>query len=107
MIRRPPRSTLFPYTTLFRSRRLAPRPLPRGVVHLVAIGETVGEHEIERGPGDPGRDREAVDREGVRVEEVAGVMLAGGTPLEETVFVEEANLAGRVGQLKEVSETRA
>src|SRR3712207_8695242 len=25
MIRRPPRSTLFPYTTLFRSHRLAPR----------------------------------------------------------------------------------
>src|SRR5687767_15775943 len=25
MIRRPPRSTLFPYTTLFRSVRLAPR----------------------------------------------------------------------------------
>src|SRR2546429_3722207 len=33
MIRRPPRSTLFPYTTLFRSRRhLAPLPAaePRG-----------------------------------------------------------------------------
>src|SRR2546422_6245189 len=34
MIRRPPRSTLFPYTTLFRSRRLQqpllpPRSLPR------------------------------------------------------------------------------
>src|SRR2546422_1482983 len=28
MIRRPPRSTLFPYTTLFRSRRAVPR---RGV----------------------------------------------------------------------------
>src|SRR5256885_10376117 len=26
MIRRPPRSTLFPYTTLFRSRRMAVRP---------------------------------------------------------------------------------
>src|SRR2546430_6263443 len=26
MIRRPPRSTLFPYTTLFRSHRSAPRP---------------------------------------------------------------------------------
>src|SRR3989442_11039114 len=26
MIRRPPRSTLFPYTTLFRSRRAAARP---------------------------------------------------------------------------------
>src|SRR2546425_1729950 len=34
MIRRPPRSTLFPYTTLFRSavvgERLAPAGLPRG-----------------------------------------------------------------------------
>src|SRR5256885_10772645 len=31
MIRRPPRSTLFPYTTLFRSLRLrgGPRPAPR------------------------------------------------------------------------------
>src|SRR5258705_7130745 len=29
MIRRPPRSTLFPYTTLFRSTRLSPRRLLR------------------------------------------------------------------------------
>src|SRR3712207_9005708 len=29
MIRRPPRSTLFPYTTLFRSRAGAPAPLGR------------------------------------------------------------------------------
>src|SRR2546426_7940585 len=28
MIRRPPRSTLFPYTTLFRSLAPSPRPLP-------------------------------------------------------------------------------
>src|SRR3712207_7889997 len=28
MIRRPPRSTLFPYTTLFRSRRHSPSPPP-------------------------------------------------------------------------------
>src|SRR2546421_1112729 len=28
MIRRPPRSTLFPYTTLFRSRFPGPRPRP-------------------------------------------------------------------------------
>ena len=33
MIRRPPRSTLFPYTTLFRSERL--RVLPAGEVHPV------------------------------------------------------------------------
>src|SRR2546427_11584572 len=30
MIRRPPRSTLFPYTTLFRSRLRRLRPRPRG-----------------------------------------------------------------------------
>src|SRR5215217_9033334 len=36
MIRRPPRSTLFPYTTLFRSRR---RPRPRrGPRHGLGIG---------------------------------------------------------------------
>src|SRR5438105_9048384 len=33
MIRRPPRSTLFPYTTLFRSQQVAPpvRHAPRGI----------------------------------------------------------------------------
>src|SRR3712207_7034453 len=45
MIRRPPRSTLFPYTTLFRSLGLAPRlRLPSVVVEIVAgivIGPSV------------------------------------------------------------------
>src|SRR3712207_7457497 len=36
MIRRPPRSTLFPYTTLFRSRQLAPLP-PRVLVDGVRV----------------------------------------------------------------------
>src|SRR3712207_7643386 len=31
MIRRPPRSTLFPYTTLFRSRRRSHRPSERAL----------------------------------------------------------------------------
>src|SRR5438309_4609898 len=31
MIRRPPRSTLFPYTTLFRSRRLGRPPAAQGL----------------------------------------------------------------------------
>src|SRR2546426_6061093 len=39
MIRRPPRSTLFPYTTLFRSRRLDAR------VDLVHVGGKVAELE--------------------------------------------------------------
>src|SRR5688572_32475074 len=51
MIRRPPRSTLFPYTTLFRSGEAAlARRLPcRAVVHQAAhrVGEAVG-----RGDGD-------------------------------------------------------
>src|SRR6266496_3270126 len=36
MIRRPPRSTLFPYTTLFRSRPDAPHS-PHGLVHAEAL----------------------------------------------------------------------
>src|SRR5690349_24264254 len=44
MIRRPPRSTLFPYTTLFRSRRLCPKrrsdeAAPAEPLQLVAILE--------------------------------------------------------------------
>src|SRR2546422_6290617 len=36
MIRRPPRSTLFPYTTLFRSRRVGRETRQREVGHGVA-----------------------------------------------------------------------
>src|SRR3712207_7231591 len=39
MIRRPPRSTLFPYTTLFRSRRAHPVPRAGG------LGVLAGEQE--------------------------------------------------------------
>src|SRR5258707_6909273 len=35
MIRRPPRSTLFPYTTLFRSPQLRSRPRSRATISLV------------------------------------------------------------------------
>src|SRR5258708_29866218 len=34
MIRRPPRSTLFPYTTLFRSRQFEERQFDRGIDQL-------------------------------------------------------------------------
>src|SRR5690349_22870854 len=36
MIRRPPRPTLFPYTTLFRSRATWPRPRPPTSPHTAA-----------------------------------------------------------------------
>src|SRR5256885_9658908 len=39
MIRRPPRSTLFPYTTLFRSLRSA--PLPPYISNVAVPGATV------------------------------------------------------------------
>src|SRR2546426_10552493 len=42
MIRRPPRSTLFPYTTLFRSARIAARdPVaePRRFRHVAGVAE--------------------------------------------------------------------
>src|SRR5256885_10099796 len=59
MIRRPPRSTLFPYTTLFRSVRL-PLPRPQGLEEVVS--RTPGEraHDHVRGrlldPRDRGKD---------------------------------------------------
>src|SRR2546422_11097505 len=55
MIRRPPRSTLFPYTTLFRSIERLPHPdepgaSPRGVHDRVREGpaELLGQFEPER-----------------------------------------------------------
>src|SRR2546430_3072127 len=63
MIRRPPRSTLFPYTTLFRSRLDAVRlPVAAGVHHPALL-------EADRQPD--ARDRHGVgaDRGGERSEE--------------------------------------
>src|SRR2546430_13471645 len=49
MIRRPPRSTLFPSTTLFRSHRHADRALQRVGAEAVALrGAGVGTVELER-----------------------------------------------------------
>src|SRR3984885_13893198 len=49
MIRRPPRSTLFPYTTLFRSRHspganVRPPDVAHGVRSLTCLARKVGEH---------------------------------------------------------------
>src|SRR3712207_7594004 len=46
MIRRPPRSTLFPYTTLFRSHLRAENTDVHGVVAALA---EAGAHRVERG----------------------------------------------------------
>src|SRR2546422_3695171 len=64
MIRRPPRSTLFPYTTLFRSLRslthgpdgAQPRALPRGGGRP-APARAGGKRDPEGGGGHPGEGR--------------------------------------------------
>src|SRR5256885_11928483 len=77
MIRRPPRSTLFPYTTLFRSRQVM---FGRGVGELVhghvdavpgAVDEAVDGGEArarldDQGPG-PGHARGPRDRKSTRL----------------------------------------
>src|SRR3712207_6900611 len=64
MIRRPPRATLFPYTTLFRSQRqrLVGLGLHDGVVGGVVqgVGQVrgqagPGQQRLEEGPGAPAR----------------------------------------------------
>src|SRR3712207_9371201 len=68
MIRRPPRSTLFPYTTLFRS---AADAVGDRVMDLLderrpAVGEVVDDHELPQGTGpvEPlhGHDRGEVEQ---------------------------------------------
>src|SRR3712207_7555843 len=56
MIRRPPRSTLFPYTTLFRSRAGHHEQVRVVAVVLVERHQLGGEHVLER--HQPHADRE-------------------------------------------------
>src|SRR3712207_7710279 len=67
MIRRPPRSTLFPYTTLFRSDLVQPGPAGlRGGAEHVGAGEGVlariGAADVEA--AHQPRQRQPLDREG-------------------------------------------
>src|SRR5258708_24097072 len=48
MIRRPPRSTLFPYTTLFRSLELG--KIGREIVRMGNVAERLGKEFIDRVP---------------------------------------------------------
>src|SRR3712207_7029396 len=76
MIRRPPRSTLFPYTTLFRSRRLlrgeGEGDLVGIIDRLVPVLLVLGDLEILAGdaldePERPEADRIGVDRKSTRL----------------------------------------
>src|SRR2546429_1782081 len=52
MIRRPPRSTLFPYTTLFRS--VEPDPVPKRAAPAHRVDQHVGRLELRPYLGVPG-----------------------------------------------------
>src|SRR5689334_23688278 len=68
MIRRPPRSTLFPYTTLFRSPRRHLADVGRGRVRLrrhPRLPLPAGDHR--RGRGLQGGDRRRADRKSTRL----------------------------------------
>src|SRR3712207_6902298 len=75
MIRRPPRSTLFPYTTLFRSRQrldeeggAAGRLIVDDAADLVAVLGANGKHVAAVALGDDGvRERRPQDRKSTRL----------------------------------------
>src|SRR2546430_11397995 len=59
MIRRPPRSTLFPYTTLFRSRScIWPTPAPRAAAAASSPVKGAPESACMGGTGDEHRSEE-------------------------------------------------
>src|SRR5258708_29405811 len=67
MIRRPPRSTLFPYTTLFRSLlQLADEVLDRGEVDLGAAALGL-QHQVEPGEDLPDLVVQLADRKSTRL----------------------------------------
>src|SRR2546422_3535298 len=79
MIRRPPRSTLFPYTTLFRSPYPDPKsgvlPLDEGPVMLLALNlgrektpwKALSLTLVCRWPGESANQRQTQDRKSTRL----------------------------------------
>src|SRR3712207_8457852 len=70
MIRRPPRSTLFPYTTLFRSALALPDMPPGMRGQEDQVFEVGGKGDIQRVPGDRQRRvgvQQAEDRKSTRL----------------------------------------
>src|SRR2546428_5694825 len=85
MIRRPPRSTLFPYTTLFRSPRLPVLNLVGAEDHGFAVRET--------GPSGQGRRPHG----GEVVEQAVGLVcgVQGGAAVQNIVYVAVAETETR------------
>src|SRR5688572_32882561 len=61
-MRRPPRCTLFPYTTLFRSVRLAPGQVVEPGEVLVTLDASVEQAEVEAQEAQAGLTRTTLER---------------------------------------------
>src|SRR2546426_10013798 len=82
MIRRPPRSTLFPYTTLFRSRR-RPRPRPPVIDEQRALHARKARRAERKADREEVEDREPVldvDEPRARAGDVAVLRIAPQAP---------------------------
>src|SRR3712207_7209821 len=66
MIRRPPRSTLFPYTTLFRSHRRRARTRNKRRAAAVAVPQQAG-GEARQKRGDPLHEPEGAEARGAQM----------------------------------------
>src|SRR2546426_4717430 len=69
MIRRPPRSTLFPYTTLFRSGRQVPRLAASGAGRLLRRGQRPRAREVRLRSAEEARSPHLGAARGARSEE--------------------------------------
>src|SRR5438045_7933610 len=84
MIRQPPRSTLFPYTTLFRSILL--RPLPEGeagTYELVAGTRRYRASKLAKRESIPATVRELTDAQALELQVIENVQRVDVHPLDE------------------------
>src|SRR2546429_3874356 len=102
MIRRPPRSTLFPYTTLFRSRQLARDE--QGV-----LGQSKGERDGDTITKEEGRDirplLERQDRKSTRLNSSYGYISYAVFCLKKKKIAEHAELKRTARRVQEDTET--
>src|SRR3712207_8136418 len=91
MIRRPPRSTLFPYTTLFRSRRPADPPAARRDGQVGRLP-----HRVRAPPARLRRQRPRAGRGG-------GGVAAGGDRKSTRLNSSHANISYAVFCLKKIN----
>src|SRR2546430_7093979 len=103
MIRRPPRSTLFPYTTLFRSdpvRRRGPRPAAQDERQDQSRCDNEhGGHEVAR-QIEPTLGRRHENRDAVLAHELVDDSLPGHSPLGQPDHVLVHRWADRAGEVR-------